>query len=73
MSRFTEDLVVAAPGAPPKSLSGLMTRLGLWGRSDAEKRAAIARWLRSNEPTTRVMRDQLVDRGYLPAETDRAA
>jgi|GEM_PF-6802477 len=50
-----------------------MTRLGLWGRSDAEKRAAIARWLRSNEPTTRVMRDQLVDRGYLPAETDRAA
>lgn len=73
MSRFTEDLVLAEPGEPPKTLSALVGRLGVFAAAEDVKRAAVNAWLRDHEPTTRMMRDQMTDHGYLPVDQRHAA
>jgi len=58
----SEPIFVPVEDAPdPTTATGLVSRLGIWDRSHAEQRAAIATWLRDHEPSpllARTLRSQ---------------
>jgi hypothetical protein len=70
MSKFiTEpgELIPVSEAGPPQTPGGLFSDLGVFGRSDAAKRTALAEWLRSNKPVPN-LRMALEFRGFIDAE-----
>lgn len=73
MSKFVaEPGEFAPPDAPmpPQTMTDLLALLGVAGAPARTRDAAVRRWLRSNTPGP-LLRADLVDDGFVPAERER--
>ncbi|MCK9250698.1 MAG: hypothetical protein M0P31_17185 [Solirubrobacteraceae bacterium] len=73
LAGYTEDLVLAKPGEPPRTAGALLNRLGVLSAPPAKQRPAVARWMAENPaPSDGVLRG-LRRKGLIDASTHRAA
>lgn len=66
MNKFVDGVDFVPVDTPPRTPSQLFLRLGVYGAAEDERRAAIAEWLKHNEPATN-LRLALEYRGLMPS------